>query len=246
MVKGLLDPAGDSEPLESTRASMPGYFFVKMQGRPRPHDFAIYCTDGECPLNQREWYEETENNCVVPVPRPFENGNNKSRFVPISAFTIDEQVYARCPSFVLATSDKFAQLPFEPRCASLFGNVDTVHRNFGYGRRNCYEAPLLRNNNYQRIQVEADELNRVERFSPPSLIIQDELHLIEGPLGSMVGIYEMAVDVLATEGEQRPKYIASSATIKEADSQVGTIFRREIRTFPQPGIDASDNHFAKV
>ena len=76
--------------------------------------------------------------------------------------------------------------------------------------------------------MEADELNRTERFSPPSLIIQDELHLIEGPLGSMVGIYEMAVDVLATEGEQRPKYIASSATIKEADSQVGTIFRREI------------------
>ena len=62
----------------------------------------------------------------------------------------------------------------------------------------------------------------------------------------MVGVYEMAVDVLSRNEENRPKYIASSATIKEASSQVGTIFRKEIRTFPRPGIFSSDNFFSKV
>ena len=55
----------------------------------------------------------------------------------------------------------------------------------------------------------------------------------------------MAIDVLSDNGF-KPKYIASSATIKEAGSQVGTIFRRGISTFPPPGIDSSDNYFSKV
>jgi len=246
--------SGDLESLCSTRASMPGYFFLIREGDNRPYDFVIHCTDVNCKLNKSPWHEALTEQSVKSIPKPFQKKKSTQIFsnsVPISAYTVDEQVYAKCPTFIIATSDKFASLPWDPRCASLFGNVDCIHENFGYGRRTCFEnpkttnVPLLNSKNI-RIVPESSELFDCTRFLPPSLIIQDELHLIEGPLGSMVGVYEMAVDILSRNEENRPKYIASSATIKESSSQVGTIFRKDISTFPRPGIFSSDNFFSIV
>jgi hypothetical protein len=80
---------------------------------------------------------------------------------------------------------------------------------------------------------------------PPELIIQDELHLITGPLGTLVGLYETAIDVLCTKAERRPKVIASTATIRRAADQVMGIFARELRNFPPQGLDIRDSFFAR-
>ncbi|WP_167051354.1 helicase-related protein [Salinibacterium sp. ZJ77] len=81
--------------------------------------------------------------------------------------------------------------------------------------------------------------------SGPDLIIQDELHLISGPLGTLVGLYETAVDHLATSPEgHRPKLVASTATIRRARDQVGAVFARDSLQFPPPGLDSSDSFFA--
>jgi len=88
----------------------------------------------------------------------------------------------------------------------------------------------------------------VPRFEPPELIIQDELHLIEGPLGSMVGIYETAIDNLSSKEKDgkwiKPKYVASSATIRNASAQVQATFNRMISIFPAPGTTIDDNFFS--
>lgn len=87
--------------------------------------------------------------------------------------------------------------------------------------------------------------------SPPGLIIQDELHLITGPLGSMVGLYEALVDELATDRRNsdhnlKPKLIAATATTRASDQQIRDLYaRRETGIFPAPGLDASDSFFAK-
>ncbi|MCK1819573.1 DNA helicase [Streptomyces sp. XM83C] len=75
---------------------------------------------------------------------------------------------------------------------------------------------------------------------PPELIVQDELHLISGPLGTLTGLYETAVDALAC----RPKVIASTATIRRASDQGLHLFDREVRQFPPAGLDARDSWFA--
>ncbi|MFJ8669064.1 helicase-related protein [Streptomyces sp. NPDC093600] len=75
---------------------------------------------------------------------------------------------------------------------------------------------------------------------PPELIVQDELHLISGPLGTLTGLYETAVDVLA----DRPKVIASTATIRRAADQGRNLFDRDVRQFPPAGLDARDSWFA--
>ncbi|MEU3288237.1 helicase-related protein [Streptomyces longwoodensis] len=75
---------------------------------------------------------------------------------------------------------------------------------------------------------------------PPELIVQDELHLISGPLGTLTGLYETAVDALA----DRPKVIASTATIRRAADQGLHLFARGVRQFPPAGLDARDSWFA--
>jgi hypothetical protein len=75
---------------------------------------------------------------------------------------------------------------------------------------------------------------------PPELIVQDELHLISGPLGTLTGLYEAAVDALA----DRPKVIASTATIRRAADQGLHLFARDVRQFPPAGLDARDSWFA--
>lgn len=84
------------------------------------------------------------------------------------------------------------------------------------------------------------------RNRPPELIIQDELHLISSALGSIVGLYEVAIDTVLVSRGMRAKYIASTATIKNAAKQVKTLFAREMAIFPPPGLRYDDSYFAKT
>lgn len=80
--------------------------------------------------------------------------------------------------------------------------------------------------------------------APPDLIIQDELHLISGPLGSMAGLYEVAIDELCRDDSVRPKVIGSTATIRRAEEQIRALFDRGTYQFPAPGLDAGNSGFA--
>ncbi len=127
---------------------------------------------------------------------------------------IDSDVYRERPELIIGTVDKFAGMAWRGEVAALFGRGATPDPG-------------------------------------PDLIIQDELHLISGPLGSTVGLFETAVD-LAAGGlyrptgsvRRRPKIIASTATIRRADRQIRSVFNRESRLFPPPGLDPDESFFA--
>lgn len=85
--------------------------------------------------------------------------------------------------------------------------------------------------------------------SPPGLIIQDELHLISGPLGSMSGIFEVLIEELCTDYRTgkgiKPKIVCSTATIRRYQKQILDIYARtEVALFPAPGLSADDSFFA--
>ena len=81
---------------------------------------------------------------------------------------------------------------------------------------------------------------------PPDLVLQDELHLISGPLGSVAGLYEAGIETAIRCRGVRPKYIASTATTRMAREQVRALYGREVAVFPPPGLSWDDSWFAHI
>ena len=146
--------------------------------------------------------------------------------------SVDDNIYQRLPAFLIATVDKFAALPWVGDTGALFGRVERADSRGFYGPMNLSFGELL-----------------AGPLPPPDLVIQDELHLISGPLGTMVGLYEAAIDHLSTrevDGQRvRPKVVASTATVRRASSQIRALFGRDgVDVFPPPGPDRRDSFFA--
>lgn len=150
---------------------------------------------------------------ICPDPTcPFSN-----ELAPLPVWVIDEDIYERRPSLVIATVDKFAQVAFRGDIGCLFGL----------------------------------DKNGVRIYAPPSLIVQDELHLISGPLGTMVGLYEwlfeeLCIDFRKDFAASKPKIVCSTATIRSYKSQIRSLYAREqTQLFPPHGLSIDDSFFAR-
>ena len=160
----------------------------------------------------------------------FECDFSRDRSLPIVA--VDEPIYRRLPAFLIATLDKFASLPWVGPSGVLLGGAGRHDSEGFYGA------------------AEPGKGRRLEQpVPPPDLVIQDELHLISGPLGTMAGLYETAIEALAVREVGghvvRPKIVASTATVRRAQDQIQALFARSItQIFPPPGPDRRDSFFA--
>jgi hypothetical protein len=174
---------------------------------------------------------------------PFSFKQSPNEGLPI--IVVDEEIYRRLPTLLIATVDKFAQMPWKGATQMLFGRVD------GYCPRHGFRSPEIEDSDShpKRQYFPAVKTEPRGPLRPPDLIIQDELHLISGPLGTLVGLYETAVDKLCTwelNGQQvRPKVIASTATIRRSQNQVNSLFLRDVRVFHPAVLDADDNFFSR-
>lgn len=94
-------------------------------------------------------------------------------------------------------------------------------------------------------KAEASAFFGDNKKAPPSLIIQDELHLISGPLGTIAGIYEAGFDAIIRSLGKPPKVLAATATIRAAQQQSIRLFGRSINIFPPSGTDEADSFFSR-
>lgn len=166
----------------------------------------------------------------------------------IPAHVVDQQLYRHVPSLVIATVDKFAQMPFNGRIQALFGKVSQYCSRHGF--LSSGEGSEHSSKSHKATAMHpAATVKETNFLEPPDLIIQDELHLISGPLGTLVGAYETAINFLSSvliNGKWiGPKVIASTATVRRADKQVGALFDKRLAIFPALGIDSSDSWFGK-
>src|SRR6266699_90962 len=163
----------------------------------------------------------------------------------LPVLVVDEEIYRCLPALLIATVDKFAQMPWNGATQMLFGKVDKRCSRHGF------HCPDLEDKDQHRAVGSFPTARSAAHrpLRPPDLIIQDELHLISGPLGTLVGLYETAVDRLATwevDGKHiRPKVIASTATIRQSEEQIRNLFLRTVQVFPPQGLDVSDNFFSR-
>jgi len=187
----------------------------------------LYCSDaeGDCQFTQR---------------------HSPSEGLPV--LTVDEEIYRLTPALVIATVDKLAQLPWRGATAPLFGMVDSECPRHGW--QNPEFDGFCRSRHPARAGLPAAQPVPSIRLRPPDLIIQDELHLISDALGSMVGLYETAVDRLCCwkwgSIPVRPVVIASTATVRRARDQVEQVFARELAVFPPQVLDAGETFFSKA
>lgn len=82
-------------------------------------------------------------------------------------------------------------------------------------------------------------------FRQPSVIIQDELHLLSGPLGTTVAVFDAVLQLLLKEAGPSPKIIASTATIRASEEQVRGLYGRNVRLYPPSGLDDDRNFFSR-
>ena len=171
----------------------------------------------------------------------------------IPVITVDEEIYRLVPSFVIATIDKFAQLPWNGATSTLFGRVESRCERHGYRNPDLdrsHRSHWEERDSHQPLGDHPSAKTMPSmRLRPPDLILQDEMHLVTGPLGTMAGLYETAVDRLATWNHNgqpvRPKVVASTATIRRARQQTWSVFWRELRVFPPPVLDIRRSFFAE-
>lgn len=166
--------------------------------------------------------------------------------INIPVYLVDEEIYNKCPTVILATVDKFANLPWNPSSNALFGRVDRKCERDGYIAMGIkHEA---RHNATEHLP--AAHVVPVKPFAPPELIVQDELHLITGPLGTIYGAYETIIQDLSSyeqDGKKiLPKYVVSTATIKNAHEQIRCLYgRKQSMQFPANGFEIGDSFFIK-
>ena len=153
---------------------------------------------------------------------------------PLPIVAVDEPLYRRLPAFLVATVDKFASLPWVGESGLLLGGARRADAEGFYGPATPRVGRPL-----------------AAPLPPPDLIIQDELHLIAGPLGTIAGLYETAIEALCTRDvgghPVRPKIVASTATARRAQDQIQALFGRSgTSLFPPPGPSRRDSFFAET
>lgn len=175
----------------------------------------------------------------------FSEGKSSKQPHPgLPVLTVDEEIYHRPPTMMIATVDKFAMMAWRGQVRTLFGRVNEECPRHGL----LWPGASCTGNHTAGKTGPATKVKAISPIRPPDLIIQDEFHLISGPLGTMVGLYESAVDELCSwrldDRVVKPKVIASTATVRKAQQQVNNVFMRRVAVFPPSGLDVEDNFFS--
>ena len=188
-----------------------------------PKQWRLFCSRNDCTFSK---HLDTSPDVSLPV------------------VLVDEDVYSRCPSLIIATVDKFAQIALNPKVRTIFGKVDTWCDYCGFLDSSIQNHASYHTGTGKKPE---DYIDKNISLLPPEMIIQDELHLISGPLGTLTGLYETAIEYLCTNKDVKPKIIASTATTRAAENQIQKLFNRKTtKIFPPQIVKFGDTFFSKI
>lgn len=180
------------------------------------------CTNAECP-----WVSEHDG-AAAPLP----------------VYISDREIYRHAPTFVVSTIDKISIMGMQRRFRTLLGAIQNRCPDHGFtGEEDC----LVNDFDYpDKHTCDNSGLESIEQVDPPSLIIQDELHLLREEFGSFDSHYETLLQTLAdrlSDGWDI-KVVAATATIQGAERQVESLYRKEDNIFPAQGPRLKQSFYA--
>ena len=190
---------------------------------------------------------------------------------PLPFLLTDDTIYQRAPSVVLGTVDKLAMLGQHPR------TISNILGMFGAARWISPEGHFSSPSDKAKLDAGADasgcqgvfpayQNGRHVFHDPfPSLVIQDEAHLLEESLGTFSGLFDTLLEKTFNEishlsgddleisrfetngvrAPRLPKMIAATATISDPDRQLSTLYQRRPLRYPYPGPDIDRSFFAE-
>lgn len=188
----------------------------------------------ECPFCQEETVEITGDRERGRIIHQCTNDDCGEDELPI--YITDREVYRYSPTFVVSTIDKISIIGMQRRMRTLFGQAKIRCEKHGYaGESECVvqESAILGDGHCSE-----EDWEEVEPVEPPSLLIQDELHLLREEFGAFDSHYEtflQAYNDRVTDGDWSMKVVAATATIEGAERQVRALYQKSSNIFPEKG-----------
>lgn len=201
-----------------------------------------FLTIPQCPFcGQKSVKMDLEANTIRLIHRctnPDCSEATRDGILPI--FIVDNEIYRYLPTVIAGTIDKVTAIGYERKFSHLFGNIQQRCPKHGYlSMGECTEK-------YAPCDIKPkDYISVVIKDPSPTLIIQDELHLLREELGAFDGHYETFIDTFQQRNHRvRAKIIAATATIEEYENQVSHLYDRKARRFPSAGPELGESFYA--
>lgn len=194
--------------------------------------------------------------------------HNDGRNAPLPFYICDDDIYSLAPAVILGTVDKLALIGHSAgtlrRVLGMFGAApwrDNATKRFVFPQqKDLHAGPTALN--CEALHPIYERGKKVFQDPAPSLIVQDEAHLLDESLGSFAGLFESALDALFSElmkvqrdicaidvhgNRRRAKVIAASATVSDPERQLEHLYQRHIPAtqFPHPGPDIYRSFYAE-
>ncbi|KOX95422.1 helicase-related protein [Halorubrum tropicale] len=221
-----------------------GTNFVRLARESEEHQ-QKWLTVPECPFCNEDTVEVTGDldrmriihQCTNPDCNEVERQDGEVAELPI--YITDNEIYRYAPTFIVSTIDKIAVIGQNRRARGMLGQMKNRCPEHGYTPE---EGCLVRGHNmpdeFECDRSSRSSLESVEPADPPSILIQDELHLLREEFGAFDSHYETLIQELIrqyTDGEWEMKVVAATATIEGAENQVRSLYRSEPNKFPSQG-----------
>jgi len=160
---------------------------------------------------------------------------------PIPFYVVDDEVYRFLPTVVIGTLDKAASIAVQSGMRGFIGQPWGLCSKPGHGYTYATRSTRRTGCLVPDCPGSVSPLAQAADLFPPTLRLQDELHLLKDSLGAVDAHYESLLDSLQSKlSGRRAKVLGSSATLAGYEKQIDVLYQRKARVFPAAGPRATE------
>ena len=173
------------------------------------------------------------------------SNNSKSMGIlkgSLPLYIVDNEIYRFIPSVLVGTVDKLAIVGHNLGFTHLLSGASQKCADHGYAQYD--KCMVLYETNCKNSKKTKLDTTQVHKDPGPSLLIQDELHLLNAELGVFNSHYEGLLQYICSNNYLPPKILAATATIESYERHALHLYLKEANRFPQPSWKIGESFYA--